>query len=167
MKQKLVVMGHGGHGKDTVCEILRDEYGYTFQSSSRFALESFLWSPLRFKFGYNDIEECYADRRNKRSIWFEMIKHYNKKDPTRLAKSLFNSYDVYCGVRNSAELEGMKDEALYNVAVWVDASQRLPIEAPDSITVSPGDVDWVINNNGNILDLHKEVDKFAAAFTLF
>jgi hypothetical protein len=32
-KPKLLVIGHGRHGKDTVCEMLRDHYGYTFESS--------------------------------------------------------------------------------------------------------------------------------------
>ena len=35
-KLKLLVIGHGRHGKDTVCEMLRDSYGYTFESSSKF-----------------------------------------------------------------------------------------------------------------------------------
>ena len=35
MLPKLLVVGHGRHGKDTVCEML-EAYGYTFQSSSKF-----------------------------------------------------------------------------------------------------------------------------------
>jgi len=31
---KLMIMDHARHGKDTVCEILRDTYGFTFESSS-------------------------------------------------------------------------------------------------------------------------------------
>lgn len=34
--QKLLVIGYGRHGKDTVCEILRDQHGYSFTSSSSF-----------------------------------------------------------------------------------------------------------------------------------
>jgi translation elongation factor EF-1alpha len=42
-KFKLLVIGHGRHGKDTVCEMLRDDYGYTFESSSKFCSKFFIY----------------------------------------------------------------------------------------------------------------------------
>ena len=49
MKKKLLVIGHGRHGKDTVCEILRDEFGYTFESSSQFCSKLFIYDDLKNK----------------------------------------------------------------------------------------------------------------------
>jgi len=40
---KLLVIGHGRHGKDTVCEILRDKYGFSFESSSQFCSKLFIF----------------------------------------------------------------------------------------------------------------------------
>ena len=52
MLPKLLVIGHGRHGKDTVCEILRDHYGYTFESSSKFCSLQFIYNDLKDKYGY-------------------------------------------------------------------------------------------------------------------
>jgi len=42
-KLKLLIIGHGRHGKDTVCEILRDKYNLqVFESSSRFCSKRFI-----------------------------------------------------------------------------------------------------------------------------
>src|SRR6185369_672766 len=38
-KPRIVLVGHGRHGKDTVAEMLRDEYGFSFCSSSLFCAE--------------------------------------------------------------------------------------------------------------------------------
>ena len=42
-KPKIAVIGHGRHGKDTVGEMLRDDYGLTFTSSAEFCAENVLW----------------------------------------------------------------------------------------------------------------------------
>jgi hypothetical protein len=49
---KLLVIGHGRHGKDTVCEFLRDDYGYSFESSSQFCSKLFIYDNLKDKYGY-------------------------------------------------------------------------------------------------------------------
>ncbi len=72
-KLKLLVIGHGRHGKDTVCEMLRDEYNYNFISSSQFCADHFIYNDLKDKYGYTTAEECYADRHNRRADWYNMI----------------------------------------------------------------------------------------------
>ena len=67
MNKKLLVIGHGRHGKDTVCEILRDKYNYTFESSSKFCSTRFIYNQLKDKYGYVNEEQCYADRHNHRA----------------------------------------------------------------------------------------------------
>ena len=39
---RLLILGHCRHGKDTLAEILRDEFGMTFESSSQSAADIFL-----------------------------------------------------------------------------------------------------------------------------
>ena len=83
MKLKLLVIGHGRHGKDTVCEILRDRYGYSFESSSQFCSRLFIYDQLKDKYEYTSEEQCYADRHNHRQEWYEAICDYNVPDPSR------------------------------------------------------------------------------------
>jgi hypothetical protein len=82
IKPKLLVIGHGRHGKDTVCEMLRDHYRYTFESSSKFCSLQFIYNDLKDKYGYANEEECYADRHNHRAEWYNAICDYNVPDAT-------------------------------------------------------------------------------------
>ena len=43
---KLIIIGHGRHGKDTVCEILRDKYNFKFISSSQYCSEKVIFPIL-------------------------------------------------------------------------------------------------------------------------
>ena len=78
-----MILGSARHGKDTMAEILRDEFGMTFESSSQSAADIFLYDLLKEKYGYETSEECFEDRHNHRQEWYEAIKAYNKDGCTR------------------------------------------------------------------------------------
>jgi hypothetical protein len=88
-KKKLLVIGHGRHGKDTVCEILRDKYGYSFESSSAFCSKLFIYDQLKKKYNYDSEEQCYADRHNHRTEWYNAISDMNKRDAATLGRAIF------------------------------------------------------------------------------
>lgn len=155
---KLIIAGHGRHGKDTVCEILRDDYGMTFQSSSAAALEYFIYPILKKLLGYDGYEEAYADRRNHRALWYELIKAVNFNEPTTLAKVIFSNKDVYCGIRNITELKGLLEASPEIVTIWVDGSGRHPPEDDKSCTVTPFDMEYILDNNGTIEELKTHID---------
>lgn len=157
MKFKLIVIGHGRHGKDTVCEILSKYYEYKFTSSSRFCGENVVFPILSKKYNYKTIDECYDDRHNHRKEWFDLIAEYNKNDPSNLGRLLFDEYDIYCGLRRKEELIALKDHNIADYTIWVDASDRLPPESPDSCTVTKEMADYIIYNNGTLEELEKSV----------
>ena len=153
MKKKLLVIGHGRHGKDTVCEILRDEYGYTFESSSKFCSKLFIYDDLKDKYGYTNEEECYADRHNHRVEWYDAICDYNVPDAATLGREMFAAYDIYCGLRNKKEYHAMKNTGVFDYAFWVDRSDHLPPESKDSMSLEQWMADYTIDNNGSLDDL--------------
>lgn len=155
---KLLVIGHGRHGKDTVCEILRDKYGYTFDSSSRFCSKLFIYNMLKEKYGYKTEEECYHDRHNHRAEWYDAISAFNEEDASSLGKAIFKEHDIYCGLRNGREYEAMKEQHIFDHVIWVDRTDHLPTESKDSMTLEESMADFVIDNNGTLDDLHKRVD---------
>lgn len=159
MKKKLLVIGHGRHGKDTVCEILRDRYGYTFESSSKFCSKLFIFDSLKEKYGYDDEEQCYADRHNHRVEWYNAICDYNVPDPACLGREMFKAYDIYCGLRNKKEFHAMKNTGVFDYAIWVDRSDHLPPESKDSMSLEQWMADYTIDNNGSLDDLVFNVDK--------
>jgi hypothetical protein len=150
---KLLIIGHGRHGKDTVCEILRDNYGFSFESSSKFCSKLFIFNDLKDKYGYANEEECYADRHNHRAEWYDAICDYNVPDAARLGREIFKAHDIYCGLRNKREFFAMKNTGVFDVAVWVDRSDHLPLESKDSMSLEHWMADFTIDNNGTLAEL--------------
>lgn len=156
MLPKLLVVGHGRHGKDTVCEMLQD-YGYTFQSSSKFCSELFIYNNLKNIYGYANEEECYNDRHQHRKEWYEMIHDYCKDDLARLGRNLFAKHDIYCGLRNKREYFAMQNEDIFDYAIWVDRCDHLPTEDPQSMSIEQWMCDFTIDNNGSFERLERNV----------
>ncbi len=158
-KFKLLVIGHGRHGKDTVCEMLRDNYGYSFESSSKFCSKLFIYNNLKDKYGYADEEQCYADRHNHRTEWYDAICAYNVPDAATLGREMFDAYDVYCGLRNKKEFHAMKNTGVFDYAIWVDRGDHLPPESKDSMSLEQWMADFTIDNNGTLEDLKFNLDR--------
>jgi hypothetical protein len=157
MKLKLLVIGHGRHGKDTVCEMLRDKYGYSFESSSQFCSKLFIYDDLKDKYGYANEEECYNDRHNHRAEWYDAICDYNVPDPARLGREIFQAHDIYCGLRNKKEFHAMRNSGVFDYAIWVDRSDYLPPESKNSMSLEQWMADYTIDNNGTLEELEFNV----------
>jgi hypothetical protein len=144
---KLIVIGYGRHGKDTFCEIARDLYNFNFISSSSFCAENLIYPELKEKYGYETIEDCYNDRHNHRSEWFDLIAKYNETDNSALGREILSKHDIYCGLRRKEELESILLKDICDYVIWIDASDRLPPEDESSCTVTPDMADITIYNN--------------------
>lgn len=156
MKTKTLIIGMARSGKDTLSELLEKHYGYTFTSSSWAAAELFIYDALKEAHGYTSVEECYNDRHtgNNRALWFNLITEYNKDDPARLAKYIVANNDIYCGMRSKAEVDECRRIGLFDLIIWVDASERVEyVEPPTSIDITEKDADLVVYNNGTLDNL--------------
>lgn len=157
---KVLILGHGRHGKDTVAELMA-ERGLSFASSSLYAAEKVV-RPALAEVGitYDSLEECYADRVNHRAFWYDQISAFNGGGKSRLAELILENHDVYVGMRSQREY--VASLPLFDYVVWVDASKRgLPPEPRDSF-----DIDYdplimqLIDNNKDLKHLEREVDRF-------
>ena len=163
MKQlpKLLILGHMRHGKDTFGEIIRDIYGYDFNSSSQAAADIFIYDELKVKYGYKTSEECFEDRINHRPEWHQMICDYNKNDQARLAKDILKDVDCYVGMRDTDEILECKRQGLFDLIVWVDASERKPKEGKDSFNIDKSIADIIVENNGTLEEFEEKVCRIA------
>lgn len=152
---KLLVIGHGRHGKDTVCDILKENYGFKFQSSSEFCAKKFIYNALKSKYGYKNYDECFVDRHNRRVEWFDLIHEYCRGDYARLGRDIFAENDIYCGLRNKAEFHAMRNTGVFDYCIWVDRSDHLPPEDLKSMNLEIWMADFVIDNNGTLEDLKR------------
>jgi hypothetical protein len=73
---KLLIIGHARHGKDSMAEILQENFGLKFKSSSEAAAEIFIYDVLKGKYSYKTPQECFKDRVNHRAEWHQLICEY-------------------------------------------------------------------------------------------
>ena len=155
---KLFIVGHGRHGKDTVAEFIRDKYGLTFKSSSFFCAEHVVRPFLEeHDITYRSTQECFDDRANHRELWYQAIKRYNKDDVSRLSKAIFNEHDMYVGIRDRTEF--LESKHLADLAIWVDAFERVPAVDP-TCKILRSDCDVIFDNNGTEEELLAKVARF-------
>ena len=157
---KLCIIGSMRMGKDSMAEILRDEFGMTFESSSQSAADIFLYDLLKEKYGYETSEECFEDRHNHRQEWYEAICEYNKDDKARLAKGILERTGCYVGMRDRDEIKEFIKQELFDLIVWVDASDRLPEEPATSFNIDKGCADIIIENNGTYEEFYEKILRF-------
>ena len=161
---KLCVIGNCRHGKDSFSEILNQEFGYTFESSSKAAANIFLYDLLKDKYGYKTPEECFEDRMNHRQEWYEAICEYNKDDKAKLAKGILERSDCYVGMRDWEEIDECMRQGLFDLIVWVDASERLPNEDASSFNITKDCADIIIENNTDFEAFRQRVIRLGKLF---
>lgn len=155
----ILILGDARHGKDTLADLMCDEYGLTSESSSKAALRIFLFDILVYQYllDYKTVEEAYLDRVNRREIWFKEICNYNKNDKTRLVKEILKKSNIYIGLRNSDEVEQAIEEELFDMIIGI-YDYRKPRESSKSNTADVFKYsDFVFMNNGTIEDLKDKV----------
>lgn len=158
---KILILGHGRHGKDTVAELLTELFGLKMLSSSLFAAEMVMM-PYFAEQGihYCSVEDCYADRHtgNNRAVWYNQIKEYNTPDKASLARQILNEADMYVGMRSKEEFDAARE--LFDFVVWVDASERgIPAESQSSMTIEYDPKEMLlVKNNGSKRDLFEKVE---------
>lgn len=150
-KMKILVLGHGQHGKGVVSDILHN-YGVRCCDSSMFSLKEVIWPVIGHQ--YKDMEECYEDRRKRRELWFTLISEYNKPDRSRLARELLSEYDAYIGMR--CDNEFMHSYKLFDLIIWVDRSQHQRIDPTMRIQYNRLIMEH-IDNNGSLTSTQEQL----------
>lgn len=143
---KILILGHGRHGKDTAAEMLNEISGgkLSFESSSLFAAKKVVYPKLKRMYGYRTVEECYNDRHHHRQEWYNLISEYNTPYKGRLCRELLKEYDIYVGMRSLEEYKATK--SLFNLILWVDAFKRHDIDPTMKISYKVRDMELVDNN---------------------
>ena len=155
--KKMLIIGHARHGKDSLAEIMNEEFGLTFVSSSQAAADIFLYDLLKEKYVYQNSVECFEDRVNHRQEWYEAICDYNKDDRARLAKGILEMADCYVGMRDRGEILECINQGLFDIIIWVDGSGRLPLEDASSFNIDNTCADIIIENNGTFEEFKEKV----------
>jgi hypothetical protein len=150
----ILVLGHGGHGKDTFAELLCKYKGMTSISSSKAAF-GVIKPVLRKIFPDKDNEQLYEERREHRELWRHLINLYNTPDPSALTKLILMEHNIYVGMRSKAEFDASAH--MFDTIYWVDASERVKtVDESMQIPYSPSCMHGV-SNNGSLMELEYKV----------
>lgn len=161
---KILILGSARHGKDTVAEMLKQDFGVNFSSSSEAAARIFIYDLLKDKYGYANFRLCYEDRINHRKEWHDLIVEYNKDDAAKLAKDILKENDCYVGMRSNRELQECKKQKLFDFIIGV-YNPRVPDEDKESFDINFWtSCDIIIINDTSIDDLRERVRKVAIGF---
>lgn len=159
---KVIVCGYSQHGKDTLCEHLRDRHGLAYESSSRVACPDVyrLSATLRAQFcGPEQAWQHRNDSKELQAIWHDAICEINKNDKTTMARKIFSEFPVYCGMREPGELQACRDQGICDLSIWVDASERKPPQHKSSCGITAGDCDAILQNNGEVREMIEKADR--------
>jgi hypothetical protein len=152
---KLLIIGHGRHGKDTVAEGLVERMPtLSFMSSSMFVAQTVVRKDLEaVGINYLDLEDCYEDRVNHRDFWRDSVARYCNP-PERMAQEILADHDIYVGMRTRREFAASRH--LFDEVIWVDRTRLLPPEP--SCELTRWDATYYFNNNNGKEDLVHELD---------
>jgi hypothetical protein len=138
---KVLILGHGGHGKGTFAELFCKYARLSSISSSLAALDD-IWPALQLATGVETKEQAYADRHKHRDLWKALISLYNAYDKSALCRKVLKHYDVYDGMRCAEEFAASRH--LFDMIIYVDAAGRVPPEPSMGIRFD-ADMFWVNN----------------------
>lgn len=150
---KLLILGYARHGKDTVAEMF---INLKFESSSWY-IAHLINKDLK----YPTVKECFDDRVNKRAFWHDWITNYNTPDASKLCQEILKDNDIYVGMRTYREFVATK--YLFDLTIWVDASNRHPREPSSSISIDAACADIIIDNNWDEKQLKNKVNRLIKA----
>lgn len=157
-KPKLLIIGHGRHGKDTVAQMIADKMGLTFSSSSDFVGRKAIW-PTWGKERYKNYDAMFEDRVNFRKTWGDLIEAYCTPDASRTGREMLEEgNDMYIGMRRIREYNSCMTDKLFDHVIWVDACKRLPLEGKNSNEMESRHANLLIDNNGPESNLIIAVD---------
>jgi len=154
---KLLIIGHGRHGKDTVAQMISDCTGLTFESSSKSAAKIFIYDKLQNKYNYKNFNECYEDRVNHRAEWHNLICEYNRDNKSKLAKKITSLNDMYVGMRSNEEIEKCIKDNIFDYIIGVFDPKK-PLEPKNSFNIDLFEKSDIIFITGDLDKVRKNVE---------
>lgn len=156
---KILIIGHGRHGKGTVCEYLKP-FGFTSCSSSFMAGKEYVY-PEYLRGKYLSFEHAYEERgkdSDMRAFWASKISEYNSPDKTRLARKILESFDIYDGMRKLDEFVPCMLQKLFDVVIYVEAMDRVKYVDP-TFDIPKKYATFIIDNNYSQASLKRKVQE--------
>lgn len=130
------------------------------QSTSMFAAHAVYTRYLHND--YTDFAACYADRRNRRVLWGNLIAELNGPSKCGIYVEMAKTHDIFNGIRRQAELEASRRAGVFDLAVWI---ARPGVPRDDSLDYGPAVCDIIIPNAGDLAEFDRRLIRLACLFS--
>lgn len=144
---RLLIVGHGRHGKDEVAAVLHGRGRFKYCGSTS-------WQVLPFIAAHIGIPEqvAWETRHENRQYWKDYCDIFRKDDPSRLVKLALRNGNIVGGIRDKVEIEDAVK--LFDEVLWVD---RPGFPDDPTVTFNPADyaTDAIVNE-GTLEQLHEK-----------
>ena len=154
---RLAIVGPGQSGKTTAARWLSEHTPLRYVESTSAAAAKVVCSHPSMRDRYDSLEACYADRRNHRQQWRDIILEHNQPDGLRLYREMAEQNDILDGIRDARELQACRDAGLVDAAVWIQRD----VPADPSLGFGPEAADYVIDNNSTFEELYRQLRELA------
>jgi hypothetical protein len=91
--------------------------------------------------------------------WYNAIRAFNEGDESRLSAAIFAEFDMYVGIRS--RIEFLASKGLSDLAIWVEAAERVPQVDP-TCKILATDCDIILDNNGTEEELIEKTERLFA-----
>ena len=150
---RILIIGDSRHGKDTAARIMASHFGLSFASCSEFAAQAAVFPMVQDH--YPDWQTCFADRHNHQAFWHHAIAAYNLRPGPTVVEQILVDHQICVGMRNRNEFEQAR--RLFDLVLWIDRSYCREREGPDSMQLYMDDADLVLDNNGPVELLERQI----------
>lgn len=150
---RLAIVGPGQSGKTTAARWLADHTPLRYVESTSAAAAKVVCSHPLMRDRYRSLEECYADRRNHRQQWRDIILEHNQPDGLRLYREMAAENDILDGIRDARELQACRDAGLVDAVIWIE--RDAPVDV--SLGFGPEAADYVVDNDGTFQELYRQL----------
>jgi hypothetical protein len=156
--ERLLVVGHGGAGKDTACEYLAKVTTLRFAGTTSAYLSKYVAARLGVP-----REEALLTRHGNRRLWHRVGNELRRQDPARLVRESLEHAQIVGGVRGREELEACRREGLVDLVVWV-ANDRVARDS--TVHFGEQDCDVTVANHGSLEEFHERLLEMARSVGL-
>jgi cytidylate kinase len=148
-RERIMVVGHSGAGKDTACRFLAEVTTLRFAGTT----SDYLARHVAARLGVS-LEEAYRSRHANRNLWHRVGNQIRRRDPGLLTRESLQHAEITGGVRGIEEIRACRREHLVDLIVWVDNDR---VRRGPTVTFGPGDCDRVVPNHGTLEEFHGQL----------
>lgn len=151
--KKLLIVGHGRHGKDEAAMHLSKITPLRYAGSCSWAV-----LPLMAEYLNIHPQQAWETRHQMRELWKSHCDELRRFNPARLMARALQSGDIVTGCRQLVELEAAKSQKIVDYILWIE---RPGTPTDPTVDFGPEHADEILTNDGSLTHFHEKLRLWA------